>query len=64
VRENVEREGIPILKTAIMERAAFREIHITGKVPRQTDPQGGAAANIAALAAELLQCITRLREAV
>jgi len=64
VRESVETEGlVPILKTSIMERAAFREIHITGKVPRQSDPTGNAAANVTAFTTELLQCIAALSEA-
>jgi chromosome partitioning protein len=64
VRETVEaQEHIPILRNAMMERAAFREIHITGQVPRQIDPKGSAAQNVAAITAELLEQITRLREA-
>jgi chromosome partitioning protein len=64
VRQSVEaEEGVTILKAAMMERAAFREIHITGKVPRQVDPEGTAAANVAAVTAELLQQIAKLREA-
>lgn len=64
VRQSVEEERqVPILKTAIMERAAFREIHITGKVPRQVDPSGSAAANVAAFTAELLERIATLAEA-
>lgn len=64
VRESVEAEQeVPVLKTALMERAAFREIHITGKVPRQTDPGGSAAANVAAFAAELLHQMARVAEA-
>jgi chromosome partitioning protein len=64
VRETVEAEDhITILKTAMMERAAFREIHITGRVPRQTDPNGSASQNVAAVTAELLEHIARLREA-
>jgi chromosome partitioning protein len=54
VRESLEGQGITILKTAIMERAAYREIHITGKVPRQVDPTSGPSANISALAGEVL----------
>jgi chromosome partitioning protein len=46
-----------------MERSAYREIHITGKVPRQSDPKGAAAVNVAALTAEILQQIAKLREA-
>lgn len=64
VRQTVEAEqDITILKTALMERAVFRELHITGRVPRQTDPNGTAAANVTALAAELLQEIAKLCEA-
>ena len=64
VRETVEAEGqVPILKTSIMERAAFREIHITGRVPRQVDPEGSAAVNVAAFTSELLHCMASLSEA-
>jgi chromosome partitioning protein len=64
VRETVEaQEHIPILRNVMMERAAFREIHITGQVPRQIDPKGSAAQNVAAITAELLEQIARLREA-
>jgi chromosome partitioning protein len=64
VRQSLEaEEEIPILSTALMERAAFREIHITGTVPRQVDPNGSAAANVAAVTAELLQRLASLQEA-
>jgi chromosome partitioning protein len=64
VRETVEKEkGLIILKCAVMERAAFSEIHITGQVPRQTDPKGGPAANIASLTAEILEQLASLKAA-
>ena len=64
VRESVESAGqVPILKAMLMERAAFRELHITGRVPRQSDPNSTASANVTAFAAELLECITALAEA-
>ena len=64
VREAVaESADIPIFKTALMERAAFREIHITGMVPRQKDPRGSPAGNIAALTAELLEELAKLQVA-
>ncbi|WP_120010653.1 ParA family protein [Teichococcus vastitatis] len=64
VRQSVEAdETLPILKASMMERAAFREIHITGKVPRQIDPSSAASANVAAVTAELLQRISQLAEA-
>ena len=56
-------KNVPILKSALMERAAFSEIHITGKVPRQVDPNGAAAANVTALSAEILNQIAMLRAA-
>ena len=54
VRESLEGQGVNILKTAIMERAAYREIHITGQVPRQIDPASSPSVNISALAEEIL----------
>jgi chromosome partitioning protein len=65
VRETVEKlaDAPPIFKTGLMERAAYRDIHISGMVPRQKDPNSGPAANITALASELLASIEKLREA-
>ena len=64
VRESVESEGqVQTLRTMLMERAAFRELHITGKVPRQVDPNSSATANVAAFTAELLAHIATLAEA-
>lgn len=54
VRQSLEGQGIPILKSALMERAAFRAIHLTGQVPRQEEPESAAALNIAALMQEVL----------
>lgn len=54
VRLSMEGQGVPILKTALMERAAFRAIHLTGQVPRQEEPSGPAATNVSALTKEVL----------
>jgi chromosome partitioning protein len=54
VRKSLEGEGVSIMRSALMERAAFQAIHLTGRVPRQDDPQGAAAANITALAQEVM----------
>jgi len=63
VRTAVEETGsIQIFKSALMERAAFRDIHISGMVPRQKDPTGGPAVNVAAITAELLESIALLKE--
>ena len=63
VRESVEGRGLPVFSSAILERAAYRELHLTGKVPRENDPKGSAAANVAAITKELLACLTGLQEA-
>jgi len=63
VRESLEAQGVSILKSALMERAAFREIHITGHVPRQVDPDSAAATNITAISSEVLERLKDLAEA-
>jgi chromosome partitioning protein len=54
VRQSLEGQEVPILKSALMERAAFRAIHLTGQVPRQEEPKGAAALNVTALMQEVL----------
>lgn len=63
VRESLEGQGGEIIKSALMERAAFREIHITGRVPRENDPKSTAAANITAITTEILERLSNLAEA-
>jgi chromosome partitioning protein len=63
VRQSVEERGVPIFKTAMMQRAALAEFHLTGRVPRQIDPSGRAAQNIAAITAELLASLEQLKAA-
>jgi chromosome partitioning protein len=60
VRQSVEARGIPIFKSALMQRAALAEFHLTGKVPRQIDPNSAAAQNVAAVTAELLTKLEQL----
>lgn len=63
VRKSLEEKDVPVFRSALMERAAFREMHISGKVPRQDDPRGGAAANITALTREVLDRLAVLSAA-
>jgi chromosome partitioning protein len=63
VRKTVEGRGLPIFRSAMMERAAFREMHLTGKTPRQSDPTSSATANIAAITNELLANLEQLAKA-
>ena len=54
VRETMQGESLPILRTKLMERTAYRAIHLTGHVPRQVEPSSVAADNVTSLAAEVL----------
>jgi chromosome partitioning protein len=63
VRESVEGRELPVFSTALFERAAFRELHLTGQTPRQADPKGSAAANVTAITQELLTRLAALHEA-
>jgi chromosome partitioning protein len=63
VRKTVEGKGLPIFRSTMMERAAFREMHLTGKTPRQSDPKSSAATNVAAITNELLTNLETLAKA-
>jgi chromosome partitioning protein len=63
VRQSLEAQGAMIFQSILMERAAFREIHITGLVPRQVDATSGPALNISAITAEVLDRLKRIAEA-
>ena len=63
VRESVEGKDLPVFVTALLERAAFRELHLTGQTPRQTDPTGTAASNVSAITQELLARLASLQKA-
>jgi chromosome partitioning protein len=63
VRTGLEGRGVDILSSALMERAAFREIHITGRVPSQDAPNLAAASNIQAIANEVLAHLEKISEA-
>jgi chromosome partitioning protein len=63
VRTSLEGQGTDILTAALMERAAFREMHITGRVPRQDDPGSAASTNVESIAKELLQQLEKISEA-
>jgi chromosome partitioning protein len=60
VRESIERQDQPVFATALMERAAFRELHLTGIAPRQAAPGSSAATNVTAIANELLAALEKL----
>jgi chromosome partitioning protein len=61
VRESAEGKGLPIFRSALMERAAYRELHLTGRVPRQDG--SAAAGNVTAITAEIMASLERLARA-
>lgn len=60
VRQSVEGRGVPVFSNALMERAAFRELHLTGNPPRQADANSSAATNVRAIAGELLTNLEKM----
>jgi chromosome partitioning protein len=52
-RRQFEQRGLAMLSAELVERAAFRMMTYTGKSPLEDDPEGGAAGNVEALAAEV-----------
>lgn len=63
VRESLEGKDLSVLGSSLMERAAFREIHISGQVPRQNSPASSAATNVTALTRDVLDRLSALSEA-
>ncbi|MGE4049095.1 MAG: ParA family protein, partial [Acetobacteraceae bacterium] len=54
LRKSLESRGVNIFRTALMERNAIRNIHMTGKVPRQANPTDKSATNVTEITEELL----------
>ena len=52
VYQELERHGLPIFRTVLVERAAYREMFLTGTPPSAMDA-GGAGGEIGALVAEI-----------
>lgn len=60
VRESLEGMALPMFATAQRELALYREMHMTGEVPRQRAPGSPAARNVSAITAELLAALQTL----
>jgi chromosome partitioning protein len=56
VYSELARHGLPIFRTVMVERAAYKEMFLTG-TPPSGDDQTGAAAEIAALTSEIEEII-------
>jgi chromosome partitioning protein len=60
VYQELARHNLPIFRTVLVERVAYKEMFLTGVPPAVTD-KGGAGAEIAALAAEMEAIINEAR---
>jgi chromosome partitioning protein len=49
----LERKGLPLFRTALVERSAYREMFLNGQPPTLTEPEKGAGTEIAALLGEI-----------
>lgn len=47
------RHGLPLFRTALVERSAYREMFLNGQPPSLTEPEKGAGVEIATLLAEI-----------
>jgi chromosome partitioning protein len=56
-REQIEREGLPVFRTELLERTAFREMSFHGQSPSEIDPASNAAENVRALAREIIELL-------
>lgn len=62
-RRRLEERGLPIFRSVLMERTAFREMFLTGRSPREIDPPdrpSAATTNVRALSAELIERLAEL----
>jgi chromosome partitioning protein len=61
-RSEIQSNAIPVLKTEIIQRAAYQTIHFTGATPTQ-DTDAKAAKEIAAALAEILEALAENAQA-
>ena len=60
VYQELERHSLPIFRTVMVERVAYKEMFLTGVPPSGTD-KSGAGAEVAALADEMEQIVSDAR---
>jgi len=62
VYQELTRHGLPVFRTVLVERVAYKEMFLTGAPPATTD-RGGAGAEVGALADEMEAIINEVRGA-
>ena len=60
VYQELARHKLPIFRTVLVERVAYKEMFLTGVPPTATD-KGGAGAEVAALATEMEEIVNAAR---
>lgn len=60
VYQELARHGLPIFRTVMVERVAYKEMFLTGIPPAPSD-KGGAGAEVAALAGEMEEIVHEAR---
>ncbi|MEL6227143.1 MAG: ParA family protein [Pseudomonadota bacterium] len=55
--QEIKRHGIERFHTGLVERAAYREMFLTGQAPTISDPKGKAAREIDALVGEMTEVV-------
>jgi chromosome partitioning protein len=56
----LERHSLPLFRTALVERSAYREMFLNGTPPTVSEPENGAGVEVKALLAEM-QSITNAK---
>lgn len=51
--KELERLGVPLFRTALVERSAYREMFLNGQPPTITEPEKGAGLEVMSLLAEM-----------
>lgn len=58
----LERLGLPLFRTALVERSAYREMFLNGQPPTLSEPEKGSGVEIAALIAEIESIVATQQE--
>ncbi len=62
-RQEVQSANIPVLRTEIIQRAAYQAIHFTGATPAHPDGDAKARLEVSGVLSELLELLAQRQEA-
>lgn len=60
----LERRGLPLFRTALVERSAYREMFLNGQPPTITEPEKGAGLEVQNLLAEMRSIVEASHDAL